>query len=159
MGKKKFIIIISAVIITLFIIISASSIRHIYFSETEGRVIDLEGNPLKQANVLVHYACNIPSLNVGGGEGAKYFYQKEILTDDKGAFSLNSFDAGFVLFLWLHNCDKRFYASKRGYCYPMETETPDFPCGDNSVASANIKAKDTSVTITLKKSAYYNQTI
>ena len=103
--------------IIIFVVIGfAISFKYVYFSSTEIKLIDTNGNPIQDGKIRIGYSC-YTGPDIGGGEHWKDFGYRESSTNSQGIVRFNSLNSGFnFLFFW--KCRKYIAALKEGYCPP-----------------------------------------
>jgi len=95
--------------------------RIVYFRETQGKVIDEQGNPIPNATVIVSYNCKTLGLVQGGG--LEPIHRRVMLTSQEGDYRTGSY-LGFMLSdikpfaseILFRPCQKAITAYKSGYC-------------------------------------------
>ena len=111
--KKKIIIISLLIILVLLFIL----VKFVYFSPTQVKIVDIDGNPIQGAAVRISYSCQLAILDVGGGEHFNQFGYQEGITDSKGIVSFNSLNKKLKYnFPFMFNCHKDASVLKGGYC-------------------------------------------
>ncbi len=157
--KKRWIIL----IIILGAIIFFLEFKFISFSETIGIVTDMNGNPIKEANVTITYSCSrVCWVCMEGGGIGEGFGERITTTDNSGGFRFNSlFRIGINHLFPLYNCHKsvrahrdyglrNLYRNRYEGCYKLEKVqyTTSISSNEKEVSiklSPDPKCKDVSI--------------
>jgi len=159
--KKRWIIIGIIIILAIFYL----GFKYVYFSKTSVKLLDIEGNPIENAKIVVTYLCHIVVM---GENDERIFGYRESTTNSEGIAKFNSLNKFFVInFPFMYKCVKYITADKEGYCnerfYSEEIPTSgnvwEQPCwieygGDSTVIWA-LSSKE--VVLKLKKVKSYSK--
>jgi len=111
--KKRWIVIGIIFVLIVFTIF----LKYVYFSSTEIKLVNTNGNPIQDGKVYISYSCTELEFDVGGGEHRKGFGYRESLTNNEGIVKFNSLNKLFVFnFPFMYDCKKYVTVHKEGYC-------------------------------------------
>lgn len=155
--KKRWIVLGIILIVVLFTII----FKFVYFSTTEIKLTDINGNPIKDGKVYISYSCKELWYDPGGGEHWREFGYRESLSDNDGIVKFNSLNKFFVFnFPFMTGCTKGIHADKEGYgserFYNENIEDPGWGTQFAGV-STKISSLKKEATLKLKKVESYKE--